>query len=144
TDEAPAEELLPTWDVQPPPAIPLAEAGPAAAVPVEAVPVEAVPVEAAAEPAPILCPVCQSPHFGKNPYCSDCGYYFSPAELAAATTGAGAGPVALQAPAIRLQDRFEVGAKVSERHGVERFRGLDHAASSPTPVWILREALPPV
>ena len=89
-------------------------------------------------PTPVLCPVCQSPHFGQNPSCSECGYYFSPAELAVA-----AAPAAPAAPAVRLQDRFELGAKVSERQGVERFRGLDHGAAPPVPVWIIREALPP-
>ena len=138
TDEAPADDFLPTWDVQPPPA----------AVPVDAEepapPPEAVPLlsldEPAPPPAPVLCPVCQSPHVGKSPSCSDCGYYFTAAELAAAT----AGVAAPAAPAARLQDRFEVGARVSERQGVERFRGLDHGASPPAPVWIIREALPPM
>ncbi len=137
TDEASEDDLLPTWDVQPPPAaIPVAE---------EAAPVElpaAIPLmeldEPAPAPTPVLCPVCQSPHFGQNPSCSECGYYFSPAELAVA-----AAPAAPAAPAVRLQDRFEVGAKVSERQGVERFRGLDHGAAPPVPVWIIREALPP-
>ena len=42
-----------------------------------------------------------------------------------------------------MQDRFEVGAQVSERQGVQRFRGLDHGANPPAPVWIIREPLPP-
>jgi serine/threonine protein phosphatase PrpC len=145
TDEVPADELLPTWDGQPPPAaIPLAEAGPAAAVPMEALPVEAVPVEAVpveAAPAPVLCPVCQSPHVGQNPSCSECGYYFSPGELAAAAGPAI--PAAAPAPNARLQDRFEVGAPVGERQGVQRFHGFDHAVTPPAPVWIVRQALPP-
>ena len=48
------------------------------------------------------------------------------------------------APAARLQDRFELGQRVSERQGVERFRGLDHGASPPAPVWIVRQPLPPM
>ncbi len=156
TDEAAADELLPSWDVDPPPApptaIPVAEpiAGDAPeAVPVAEV-VEAAPVAEPAEAPPpafaappaIPCPVCQSPHVGKNPYCSDCGYYFSAEELSAAASGSAA-PAAPPAPAVRLQDRFEVGAKVSERQGVQRFRGLDHAATPPAPVWVVRQPLPP-
>jgi PPM family protein phosphatase len=141
TDEVSVDDLLPSWDVQPPPpaAIPVAEA-----VPVEEVAVEAAPVEAApAAPAMILCPVCQSPHLGASPSCFDCGYYFSAAELAAASAGPSA-PAAPPAPAVRLQDRFEVGARVNERQEVQRFRGLDHAAVPPVPVWIIRQPLPPV
>ena len=101
TDDAAADELLPSWDVEPPPApptaIPMAE--PVVGDVPEAVPVaevaEAAPVAEAAEappaaPAAIPCPVCQSPHVGKNPYCSDCGYYFSPEELSAAASGSAA------------------------------------------------------
>jgi len=135
TDEVPADELLPTWDVQPlPAAIPLTGD--------EAAPLPAgEPLLSLDEPAaaPILCPVCQSPHNGKSPSCSECGYYFTDAELAAA-----ASPASPPAPAARLQERFEIGARVSERQGVERFRGLDHASSPPTPIWIIREALPPM
>jgi len=113
----------------------VAEAVPAAE------PAEAAPAAPAA-PAAIPCPVCQSPHLGKNPYCSDCGYYFSAEELSAAASGSAA-PAAPPAPAVRLQDRFEVGAKVGERQGVQRFRGLDHAATPPAPVSIVRQPLPP-
>jgi serine/threonine protein phosphatase PrpC len=144
TDET-TDELLPTWDWPlPPAAIPLAEPmlaeDPPMALPV-AEPVEVEPVEPVHPPAPatIPCPVCQSPHVGKNPYCLDCGYYFSPTELTIAT----AVPAAPPAPTVRLQDRFEVGAKVGERRGVERFHGVDCAAAPPVPVWIVRQSLPP-
>ncbi len=145
TDEAPADELLPTWDVQPPlPAVPLGENGAPAELPA-AMPVLSLDEPAPASPAPILCPVCQSPHVGNGPSCSDCGYYFTPAELAAAASGAaGPGAPAAAGPVVRLQDRFEVGAQVSERQGVQRFRGFDHGANPPAPVWIVREPLPPV
>ena len=145
TDEAP-EEVLPTWDLplptDPPAAIPLTEPilteeAPMALPMAEAVE-EAPPEPRTAEPAPatIPCPVCQSPHVGKNPYCLDCGYYFSPAELSVAAVPA--------APAVRLQDRFEIGAKVGERRGVERFHGIDCAAEPPVLVWIIRQSLTPV
>ena len=132
-DEA-SDELLPTWDWPlPPAAIPLAEPRFAEDAPMALPVAEAVEVEAAAAQPAIPCPVCQSPHVGKNPYCLDCGYYFSPTELSV-----GAPP----APAVRLQDRFEIGPKVSERRGVERFRGFDAAAAPPAPVWIIRQPLP--
>ena len=104
-DEPATEDLMPTFDEEvpaadgaPPAAIPTAEpaAGPGPhAVPVETPP-QAVPVAApepvaepvltAAEapaPAPILCRVCQSPRIGQETSCADCGYYFSPQDLAA-------------------------------------------------------------
>jgi protein phosphatase len=147
-EEPDTEELLPTFDPPeaPPAAVPVtAEAGAAPmAVPVEAPAAEpAPPVEPVAAPAAleVTCPVCGSPHKGSNPSCADCGYYFSAADLA------GDAPVAVAAappgPAVRLQDRFELGEKLSERQGVTRFRGLDFAAAPPAPVVILRQELPP-
>jgi serine/threonine protein phosphatase PrpC len=83
--------------------------------------------------------VCGSPHQGSNPSCADCGYYFSPADLAGAASAAAADA----GPAVRLQDRFELGERLSERNGVVRFRGLDHgAAGAPVPVVILRQEVP--
>jgi serine/threonine protein phosphatase PrpC len=134
-DEA-SDELLPTWDwplpPAPPAAIPLAEPMLAEDAPM-ALPLDVEPAEPAPAQTTIPCPVCQSPHVGKNPYCLDCGYYFSPTELSVA-----APPVA----AVRLQDRFEIGSKVSERRGVERFHGVDRAATPPAPVWIVRQPRP--
>ncbi len=153
TDDAPTEELLPTWDMplpaEPPAAIPLAEPilgeNPPMALPVEetieAATLELPPVaEPLLSPAPatIPCPVCQSPYVGKNPYCLDCGYYFSPAELAVAS----AVPAEPPAPAVRLQERFEVGTKISERRGVERLRGVDCGVKPSAPIWIIRQPLP--
>jgi serine/threonine protein phosphatase PrpC len=140
-DEPDTEELLPTFDApEAPAAVPVAPA----AAPVEAeAPPAAVPLEApAAEAAPaVMCPVCGSPHKGSNPHCADCGYYFSPADLAGGAPAAV--PVAPAGPVLRLQDRFELGEKLSERQGVTRFRGVDLAASPPAPVVILRQELPP-
>jgi serine/threonine protein phosphatase PrpC len=142
TDET-SDDFLPTWDLPlpaaPPTAIPLAEPilaenAPMALPVAEAVEVE--PVEPRPSPATIPCPVCQSPHVGKNPYCLDCGYFFSPAELSVTAT-------VPTAPAVRLQDRFEVESKVGERRGVERFLGVDRAAEPPALVWIVRQSLPP-
>jgi serine/threonine protein phosphatase PrpC len=101
------------------------------------------------EPAPVTltCPVCGSSHLGKHDSCADCGYYFSPADLAAGAAGAAsaaapAAPATPAAPSVRLQDRFEVHDKISERLGVVRFRGLDWGSpgGTPVPVVILKQA----
>ena len=52
-------------------------------------------------------------------------------------------------PAVLLQNRYEVGAKVSERTGergiVIRYKGLDRGtAGGPVPIFILAQPLPPV
>ncbi len=133
TDEA-SDELLPTWELPPPAAIPLAEPIPGEDAPMALPLAEEIEESPATAQATIPCPVCQSPHIGKNPYCLDCGYYFSPNELSAAPAAA-----APAGPAVRLQDRFEVGAKVGERRGVERFRGVDRGAEPPAAVWIIRQ-----
>jgi serine/threonine protein phosphatase PrpC len=158
-EDVETDELLPTWDVPevaaPPVAVPVPEeevtGQPPLALPV-AVPVNdaaagapAAPArppaaaEPSAPPAAILCPVCGSPRTGGHASCSDCGYYFSPADLAG--RGAGASP---PDPGVRLQDRFELRERVGERRGVVRFRGLDHGDGSrpPEPVVILRQELP--
>ena len=141
TDNA-ADDLFSSWDAPSPPAppaLPVAAEAVAEALPVaEAVPVDVAP----AAPAAVPCPVCGSPHIGKDPSCADCGYYFSEVELTAAASGSAAS-VPPPAPTVRLQDRFEVGAKVGERDGVQRFRGLDHGAEPPVPVWVVRQAVPP-
>ncbi|HEY7329448.1 MAG TPA: protein phosphatase 2C domain-containing protein [Gemmataceae bacterium] len=106
-----SEEVLPTWDVTPPPApattdeeaIPVAQPVPAgeaqAAVPMaEAVmntprkaaemptpqesPPSGLPVQTCETPVPaILCPVCGAARRREESCCADCGYYFSPADL---------------------------------------------------------------
>jgi serine/threonine protein phosphatase PrpC len=110
----------------------------------EAVP-EAAPVVIEAPPAPALtCPVCSAPHGGERPSCPDCGYYFSPADLAPAAPLTSGQPAQPAEPAVLLQDRFEVGALIAERHGVQRLRGLDHGAGGqPVPVVIVRQQVPP-
>jgi serine/threonine protein phosphatase PrpC len=123
-----------------PPALPdvAAPEAPIAEIPV------AAPVEA---PAAILCPICAAPRVGEAASCHDCGYYFSSADLAQASA-ASAVP---KAPAVKLQNRFELGELISERHGVARHRGLDHGDPTlrlpgsgpvpPVPVVILRQQL---
>lgn len=193
------EEVLPTWDVTPPPApatppeeevpvaqpvpdeeanaaVPVAEPVPSAApeqaaeTPAEAPPwqepdgtgvspveeAESVPdlpaplqeepaAEAGAAPLekPVLCPICASPRKGEESSCTDCGYYFSPADLAPSAACGLASVAKPQAdPAFRLKDRFEVREVIGERCGVTRYRGLDHGDGSgdAVPVVIVRQA----
>jgi serine/threonine protein phosphatase PrpC len=101
---------------------------------------EAPPAEVEAPPPrTILCPVCQSPRQGEETSCADCGYYFSEADLAGGAAASSADP----APTW-LQDRFELGVRLSSRFGVDRFRGLDHGdkSSPPVPIVVLRQELP--
>jgi serine/threonine protein phosphatase PrpC len=81
--------------------------------------------------------VCQAPRVGQETSCADCGYYFSPQDLAAAAPAAVAAP-----PAVRLEDRFEMGVRLGERGGVVRYRGLDHGSEPPVLVVILQQELP--
>src|SRR4051794_15237929 len=80
------------------------------AAPVE--PAEAAPVAA---PATFRCPACASEGPAGQAFCGDCGYYFSPGDLAAGAPGAEAAPPA--AP-VRLKDRYELRELISDRLGV--------------------------
>src|SRR5262245_8464257 len=118
TSPPPRDEVMPTWDVPPPMALPVtlpAETNggdiplaipvepPAATIPAP-LPAEPPPLpqppplpppaEAIEPPPPIMepppapaetfrCPACQSDNPLSADYCSDCGYYFSPADRAA-------------------------------------------------------------
>jgi protein phosphatase len=124
--------------------------------PVAAAPV--VPAPLAARPTAFDCPVCGSSNPVEHMSCSDCGYYFSPADLAAA----GAGEPAASAPGGKMpsrsagtphntppsliQGRYELKELLGERHGLERFRALDLGEDGKgpgIPVMILREPLAP-
>ncbi len=144
------EDVLPAWD-SPEAAIPLA--GPVEAMPLEtAQPAEELVTAAPPPPSTIACPICGSSNALDRGDCFDCGYHFSPADLERARAGnAAAGPdtipYAIPLPAdapIRLQDRFELGEKISERCGVVRYRGLDYGdgSSPPVPVIILEQKTP--
>src|SRR5258708_4518297 len=92
------------------------------------------------EPVPVCyCPACQAVR-GKDSYCDNCGYLFPPEDI---PRSAGA-VLAPQNLGSRLRERYELTVKLSERCGVERFRGLDHNAGSeqPSPVVIVRMAVP--
>jgi PPM family protein phosphatase len=126
-----AKPLVPdTVDYVPPPAVPETPAEPLPA---------AQPVEPPAPPVTILCPVCQSPRLDSAASCADCGYYFSAADLAKAS----AASAAPKAAAVKLNNRFELTELLTERHGVARYRGLDHGdgAVPPVPVVILKQEL---
>jgi serine/threonine protein phosphatase PrpC len=150
-----ADELLPTWDGagEAQPAEPAQGSQPAdgaapVATPVEAVPVEAVPVEPVAPPPPAEpvapplppCPVCDAPRRAGPSHCESCGYIF-PADDGRPT----ATPVATAAtPPMNtvVHDRYELTRRLSERCGVERFRGVDRTSGAA--VVVVRMALPPV
>ncbi|HEY7315905.1 MAG TPA: protein phosphatase 2C domain-containing protein [Gemmataceae bacterium] len=119
-----------------------AEAAPAVEPLQETLPEIPSPLVDAAAPPTILCPICGAARKGDSSSCDDCGYYFSAADLARGTVAAPA--AAAEAPAVRLQNRYEVGEQVSDRFGVVRFRGLDHGdgSSPPAPVVIVRQAAP--
>jgi serine/threonine protein phosphatase PrpC/serine/threonine protein kinase len=114
---------------------PLAEAPPAMEYETPAAPARETP----AAPVAFPCPVCGSPRRGESPSCDDCGYYFSKADLVRAAAPSDPPP-----PAVRLQDRYELGERIGERGGVRRYRGLDHGDGSrpPVPVVILEQEAP--
>jgi PPM family protein phosphatase len=119
--DEPEEEVLPSWDTTTPPAVPLAE-----------------PVAPSDARPPAPCPHCGAPRKGTQSYCDECGWIFPEGEAV---------PVATPAAAAsgRLLDRYEIGVLISERGGIARFHGMDHAANgSPVPVIIIRAAAPPV
>jgi protein phosphatase len=105
------------------------------------------PQEEPAAPAPFSCPVCGTIRKGEELSCGDCGYYFSPDDLAprhtSTTTGGNSSLPRSEVPAVRLKNRFEMRERISERGGVTRYRGLDHGDGSgaAVPVVIIREAL---
>jgi serine/threonine protein phosphatase PrpC len=100
----------------------------------------ATPVEPAeAAQATFRCPACASEGPAGQAFCGDCGYYFSPSDLAAGAAGAEAAPPAL------LQGRYELRELISDRLGVQRYRGLDRGedGSQAVAVVIVRQLLPP-
>lgn len=115
------------------------------ALPVSITTTETPPIlEQPAEKKSIICPVCSSPRHGELTYCDDCGYYFTAVDLA----GGGDTPASIASavttpdiPTERLQDRYEIQGILSERAGVIRYRAVDHQASPPIPVTVLRQTL---
>jgi serine/threonine protein phosphatase PrpC len=186
--ETPPEDLVPEWDEQPetegpppeevstlplaevPLARPVEEAEEEATLPpdsrAESPPVaEALPVREAV-PVALECPVCSSAHTGDQPYCGECGYHFTPADLAGPDVpqaipvaqpvagGGGQGPGSSPRPGNPsggggsgglLQGRFEVGQLLGERLGIARFRGRDRGdgSGSPVPVILVRQVAVP-
>jgi protein phosphatase len=140
-DASPAPPEIPAEPASPGQSEPAAEATPPAEPVEESTPSHVV--EAPKAPEPILCPVCGTARKGDDASCSDCGYYYSPADLArsAARPEATTNP---EVPAVRLKTRFEILEPLGAREGVNRYRGLDHGDGSarPTPVVIIRQQLP--
>jgi serine/threonine protein phosphatase PrpC len=143
-DASPAQTEAPVEAEEPAQAEPAVEAVPSAEPAEEAIPDVSPPVvEAPKAPEPILCPVCGTARKGDDLSCDDCGYYYSPADLArnAARPEATTRP---EVPALRLKNRFEIVEPISARQGVSRYRGRDHGDGStePVPVVIVRQELP--
>jgi serine/threonine protein phosphatase PrpC len=125
---------------------PAAELAPPAAEPVGPV-AEAVEEAPAARPPVLVCPVCATPNPTRKAYCDDCGYYFTAAELAIEAPAAQAAPAlpVPGAPPVRIQGRYELGERLSDRLGVTRFRAVDYGDGSLPPVHVVlvRQELPP-
>jgi serine/threonine protein phosphatase PrpC len=138
--EAPeAERVAPSPEVVPE-AAPVAEAVAVEAPPLAA-PVPPTPEGEALSPpgaGPKLCPHCGSPRTGALSYCENCGWIFQP------DTEAAAQPAAVDVPAGRVKERYQVLDLITERGGISRYHGLDHGAGAPqpVPVVVLRSALP--
>lgn len=151
SEEPDTDEILPIWDRQPPPPIPMAV--PVAAEP--AIPMAELVEDAETVPTTITCRCCGTVNALNRADCHDCGYHFTDRDRAdaQAVVGAVPGPVpfpvavpvsgAPAGPAIVLQERFELGEKITEREGVVRYRGLDRGDGSlpPAPVFILQQKL---
>jgi len=104
-----------------------------------ATPVEpAEPAEAVVAPATFRCPACDSEGPAGQAFCGDCGYYFSPADLAPGAPGAEDAPAAAVE---RLKDRYELRELINERAGISRYRGIDHGAGG-APVVLVVAPLP--
>jgi serine/threonine protein phosphatase PrpC len=110
----------------------------------------AKPVAPVAPARPIVfdCPVCGNSNPVEASCCSDCGYYFSPADLAA--SGASEAVPASATPArgapTMIQGRYELKELISELHGIQRFRAVDlgeNGNGPGVPVILLRQPLPP-
>ncbi len=129
------EEVLPAWDVpeaapdDAPPASPVAEAP----APIPVVEPEVPP----AAPAP--CPICDTLRTSARTYCDSCGYIFP------ADHGCTAHPTAaanIPVPNAVVRDRYDLGERLDERLGVERFRATDRTTG--TAVVVVRIPLPPM
>ena len=156
------DEFLPDWDARSeneepasaPLAIPVKEtaASPPLAIPVVPPSPPAPPVIEAPSPAteamPQLCPSCSAPRKGKQAFCEDCGWMFPAGDvptprLASIPSPNSTKPAAEPAMiAKRIKERYEITEKVSERAGVTRYKGWDHASGKPVPIVILQTSLP--
>jgi serine/threonine protein phosphatase PrpC len=86
------------------------------------------PVDEAATPE--SCPCCGTLRKAKQNYCDDCGWMFpangTPVRAAESPSLSPSREPAMPVqPQTRLKNRYELGALVSERQGVRRYRGRD-------------------
>jgi PPM family protein phosphatase len=116
--------------------------------PLDALEVKEEPAPPPSPPAPPqLCPSCQTPRKGTQPFCEDCGWMFGPNDPLPASNGplptpAASNPAPVNRPALgtRLKERYEIQEQLSERSGVFRYRGLDHGSTPPLPVVLVQAA----
>ena len=173
--EPEADEMLPDWDpgsekeepVSPPLAIPVktAEPAPLLAIPVATVappppvteiltasppPVAEAPgvpeIEALALPQ--LCPSCQAPRKGKQPFCEDCGWLFPAGAVPTPRVALAPSPNSTKPAAVpdmiskRIKERYEITEKIGERAGLSRYKGWDHGSGKPAPIVIVEGRVP--
>jgi protein phosphatase len=90
----------------------------------EVVPVAEPPVaEAPSQP----CAACGTLRRPGAAYCHDCGWMFPPGGPAQSSTASLQDDNMSAPTGGRLRDRYEIGALISERQGVQRHRGVDHS-----------------
>ncbi|MGL4554969.1 MAG: protein kinase domain-containing protein, partial [Gemmataceae bacterium] len=89
---------------------------------------------------PIACPACTAGNDPGSAYCSDCGYYFSPADLE--RTGAPPADATAETvlPSELLQGRYGLTGLQSSRYGVDRYRATDHQTGAA--VVVIRQTIP--
>lgn len=84
------------------------------------------------------CPACGASRKGKQDYCDDCGYmYPAPGSQSSVRVALGIKSKGSVMPGTSLNNRYEVGDKLSERGGLSRYRGFDHGSGQPRPVIIV-------
>lgn len=138
-----APEPFPTWEAPPPPVappapiMPLAEQVPVAEQVLDALPVDETPVLLSPQE---WCPQCRAPRGDNQPYCGECGWVYPKGNSTGYHTFVSR-PARIQG---RLKVRYQMGAFLGERLGVERYLGSDHGAEGGVivPVMIARSPLP--
>jgi serine/threonine protein phosphatase PrpC len=97
---------------------------------------ELVPEPIAEAPPVITCHVCGWVRQNEVNSCPDCGYHFTPADLAEGPAMARSSAM----PSERILGRYQIVRPLGERGGVARFQALDHGGSGgAVPVVLVRQ-----